>query len=104
VSESEEVRAEDPAREALARLEAAVGRLIDERVRLGLRTRTAEARVRDLEALLRRFTRGDSDPVSLQRRLAEVEAERDELRGRVQEGREGVERLLSRIRFLEEQR
>lgn len=104
MSESEDVRAEDPAREGLARLEAAVGHLIEERVRMGLRARAAEARVRDLEALLRRFTRGESDPVSLQRRLAEVEAERDELRGRVEEGRAGVERLLSRIRFLEEQR
>jgi hypothetical protein len=36
--------------------------------------------------------------------VAELEEENDLLKDRIREGREGVERLLARIRFLEDQR
>jgi predicted nuclease with TOPRIM domain len=60
--------------------------------------------VRELEKLLKRFTKGDADPAGLQERVSSLEAESTELRRRLSEGREGVDRLLSRLRFLEEQR
>jgi predicted RNase H-like nuclease (RuvC/YqgF family) len=91
-------------RQALARLERAVGDLLEETDRLRGRAARSEARVRDLEVLLRRFTKGEDDPARLLARVAEVEAENEELRNRVREGRDGVERLLARIRFLEDQR
>ena len=102
MSESEARPAEATERESLIRLEAAVGRLLDEALEVGARARRAEARVRDLEVLLRRFTTGGADPAALQARISSLEEEGAELRRRLTEGRSGVERLLSRIRFLEE--
>lgn len=104
MSSSEAPKAEGGDRQALQRLEGAVGRLLAEVVQLRSRSRKAEARVRDVEALLRRFTKGEDDPVRLQDRLTALTEENSELRGRMNEGREGVERLLSRVRFLEEQK
>jgi predicted RNase H-like nuclease (RuvC/YqgF family) len=91
-------------RQAMARLEAAVGRALKQLESLRSRADGAEARVRDVEALLRRFTRGDDDPARLLERLRIAERENGELRDRLDRGREGVERLLARIRFLEEKR
>lgn len=65
-------------------------------------TARAEGRVRDLEGLLARFARGEEDPAGLARRLEGLREENDELRRRLTEGAEGVDRLLARIRFLEE--
>lgn len=102
MSESEARPAEATERESLTRLEAAVGRLVDRCHEAGARARKAEARVRDLEVLLRRFTKGDVDLAALQARISSLEEEGAELRRRLMEGRTGVERLLSQIRFLEE--
>ncbi len=104
MSNSEAPRADAMDRQALQRLEGAVGRLLSEVVQLRARARKSEARVRDVEALLRRFTTGEEDAMRLQDRLAALSDENRELRNRMEEGREGVERLLARIRFLEEQR
>lgn len=87
---------------AHARLRVAVERLL-ELVRLqGDRAVRAEGRVRDLEGLLARFARGEEDPARLARGLEALREENEELRRRLGEGAEGVERLLARIRFLEE--
>lgn len=91
-------------RQALSHLEAAVGRLLEETERLRGRTARAETRVRDVESLLRRFTKGEDDPAQLQRRLSDLQEENRELKRRIEEGGEAVDRLLARIRFLEEQR
>ncbi len=103
MSTSGDDRAEGVEREAFERLDGAVSELLAELERLRLRTRRAEARVRDVEALLRRFTRGEEDPARLQIRIREVREENEALRARIREGREGVDRLLARIRFIEEQ-
>lgn len=95
-------KAEGTERQALSNLEAAVGRLLDEMEKLRVRAQRADARVADLESMLRRFTMGEEDPVRLQASLAELDEENRALKSRVREGREGVERLLARIRFLEE--
>lgn len=91
-------------RQALSRLERAVGEILDETQRLEVQYARSEARVRDVERLLRRFTKGEDDPARLLRRVAELEEENEMLKDRIREGREGVERLLARIRFLEDQR
>jgi predicted RNase H-like nuclease (RuvC/YqgF family) len=104
MSDSEEAKADATDRQALARLESSVTRILEEAARLRSRAREAEDRVTDLEALLRRFTKGEVDPASLQRRLVHLESENQDLRERIEEGRAGVERLLSRIRFLQDQR
>ncbi|TVP47068.1 MAG: hypothetical protein EA350_05860 [Gemmatimonadales bacterium] len=90
-------------RQALLRLEGAVGRLLAEVEALRERSERAEVRVTEVETLLRRFTKGDVDPADLQRASRELVAENAELRERIEESREGVDRLLARIRFMEEQ-
>ncbi len=102
MSEFEDNRADPAELKALSALEAGVGRLLEELSRMSMRTRRAEARVRDLEALLRRFTRGDADPGELQETITELRAENRELKDRIREGRAQVDRLLSRVRFLDE--
>jgi predicted RNase H-like nuclease (RuvC/YqgF family) len=84
-----------------ARLELAVERILERARREGQRAARAEARVHDLEEILARFARGDEDPVTLLRRIEELEAENEELRERMREGVAGVDRLLTRVRFLQ---
>ncbi len=90
-------------REALTRLDEAVGRMMDELELLRGRVRRAEAQARDAQALLRRFSEGDDDPAQQHDRMMALEEENRELRERLEKGREGIERLLARIRFLEEE-
>lgn len=90
-------------RQALLRLEGAVGRLLDEMETLRARIRREEARVVEAEAMMRDVTRGALDPAELERRVRELDAENADLRARIGEGKEGVERLLARIRFMEDQ-
>lgn len=93
---------ERPDLAARARLESAVGRLVEQLRIHRERGERAENRVRDLEGLLARFARGEEDPAALARRLDELREENRALRERMKEGREGVERLLSRVRYLDE--
>ena len=93
-----------PERAAFRTLEAAVGRALDEIARLRRGLEAADARQEQISDLLRSFQEGTRDPVEMARRLDALEAENADLRDRVTRGREGVERLLSRIRFLEDQR
>jgi len=71
----------------------------DLRSRLG----ESQARCREMEELLRKFTQGEEDPSRLVSRLARLEEENTDLLDRIRRGREGTDRLLARIRFLEEQ-
>ena len=87
---------------ARARLHGAVEQLMSQARMYRDRGERAEARIRDLEGLLARFARGEEDPASLAHRLGELREENRELRERMREGREGVDRLLSRVRYLDE--
>lgn len=98
-------RPEDsPDRQAFHELEQAVGRLLERCRRLELATQAAEARAGEMEGLLRRFTADEGAPSRLVERLHRLEEENGDMRDRIETGRAGVERLLARIRFLEEQR
>lgn len=93
-----------PERAALQSLDGAVGAVIDELTRLRRAVEERDARIREMETLLAELSDGDESPVRMRRRLDHLEVENGELRQRLDEGREGVERLLAKIRFLEEQR
>ncbi len=80
-------------------VEASASRIRELRRQLSL----ARAQGRSLEDQLRKFTGGEEAPSQLLARLDRLEAENEILRDRIQKGREGVERMLARIRFLEEQ-
>lgn len=89
---------------ALGRLEAAVARLLEERRIEAERVEHAEQQVAALEARLDQIASDGANPVELKAEISKLEKENAELADRIRGGREGVERLLSRIRFLRGQR
>jgi chromosome segregation ATPase len=89
--------------QVLAELEGSVSRLLGRLHGLQERLETSETRERKLEEILERLKEGESDPVELQERVHALEAENRDLKERLNQGRDGVKRLLARIRFLEEQ-
>ncbi|MHB1193855.1 MAG: hypothetical protein ACYC6F_12510 [Longimicrobiales bacterium] len=89
---------------ALHELERAVGGALERLRSLRARADESEARERDLQELLRRFTGDPEEAGRLLGRMRELQAENADLRERLGRGREGVERILARLRFLEEQR
>lgn len=90
-------------RAAFGRLERAVGRLLDRLETTTMRAEAAEARAEEMGTLLKRFTADEGEAERLLSRLERLERENTELRGRLQEGRDGVDRMIARIRFLENQ-
>ncbi len=56
-----------------------------------------------LEGLLKGVTSGEEGPREMIEKLRILEEENRDLRRRLDEGREGVDRLLAQVRFLEEQ-
>ena len=90
-------------RQPLDELERAVGDMLDRLTWMNERMSLAEEKSDELEELLRRFTGHEVDPGDIVSRLRKLEEENADLRSRVSQGREGVERLLAKIRFLENQ-
>ncbi len=117
MSESAAREADRSERESLLRLEAAVGQLLDawelsesrlreaERrlVETEERLRAATERVAELEGVLDHSGDGVSEVAALVERVARLEVENGELRERLGEASRGVDRLLARLRFLQDQ-
>ena len=93
-----------PPEVALDGLATAVERALERVSQLGGRLRAAERRREELEGLLAKMADGSASPADMLTRLNSLENENADLSRRLDEGREGVERLLAKIRFLEEQR
>jgi predicted nuclease with TOPRIM domain len=89
---------------ALAALESAVGGLLDRLSDVSMRAEEAEGKSEELEALVKRFTGDDAEAGRMLTRLKGLEEENQDLQGRLKKGRASVDRLLAKIRFLEEQR
>lgn len=92
-----------PEREAFAVLEGAVGQALDQLARMDQRVHAAEAKNGELAELLRRFTGNEVEPGQILTRLRRLEEENADLRTRLEQGRDGIDRLLAKIRFLEDQ-
>jgi predicted RNase H-like nuclease (RuvC/YqgF family) len=93
-----------PEAAALVALERAVEEALA-RLRDALeRATVAEARTAELQRIVERVTGDSGEARRLVGTLGSLEEENGELRRRVEEGRAGVERLLAKIRFLEDQR
>jgi len=90
-------------REAFAALESAVGQALDRLAKMSERVQESEARNAELDEVVRRFTGDQQEAGRILTRLRELETENADLKGRLEEGRAGVDRLLSKIRFLENQ-
>jgi predicted nuclease with TOPRIM domain len=93
-----------PERVAFKALDAAVGRLIHELATAKDRAADAESETTELQELLRRFTGDEAEAGRLLTRIRNLEGENSDLRERLERGRQGVDRLLARLKFLEEQR
>jgi predicted nuclease with TOPRIM domain len=84
-------------------LDGAVARALDELEQLRRRADESQLRCGELETLLDSFRTGDENPADMKARLNRLEAENRDLHERIARGREAVERLIARIRFLENQ-
>lgn len=104
MSTSDDRARAEAAESALVALEKAVGRALERIGTLESGLEVARGRRDEVEELLARMADGEENPADMQERLHLLETENAELRRRLHEGREGVERLLAKIRFLEEQR
>ncbi len=60
------------------------------------------ARTAELEEQLQRFLQGQETPSELLDRIRRLEEENRDLKERIAEARAGVERMLARVRFLQE--
>jgi len=89
---------------AIKRLKAVVKVTVGEVERLREEVARMEAQGEELEGLIRGVTSGERSPREMIDRISILEEENRDLRARLHRGREGVERLLARIRFLEEQK
>lgn len=88
---------------ALQRLEKAVTAALDHVERLEREVVRMEAQGEALEDLLRGVTSGEAGPREMIDTLHVLQEENRDLRRRLDEGRAGVDRLLARVKFLEEQ-
>ena len=91
-------------RAALRRLENVVGDILTRLTDAEGRAHTLETQNAELGEVVRRFTKDQGEAVFVLSRLRELETENKDLKVRLEKGREGVERLIARLRFLEGQR
>lgn len=94
---------DDRGADGFARLEDAVGELLDRLAETRVRAHAAEQKSDELAELVQRFTGDEQEAEQLMTRLKALETENADLRSRLERGREGVERMIARIRFLESQ-
>ena len=93
-----------PVQEALTALEAAVVQALEGLAVATKRAEAAEKKSAELNEMMKRFTGNPAEAGEVLTRLKTLEDENTEFRGRLEEGRTGVERLMAKIRFLENQR
>jgi|TARA_B100001750_G_scaffold203605_1_gene179479 predicted RNase H-like nuclease (RuvC/YqgF family) len=82
-------------------LEEAVDQAIDQLSTMSERIGLIEAKNTELAKLVERFTGDELEADRIVTQVRELEAENTELRDRLVRGREGVDRLLTKIQFLE---
>ena len=87
---------EQPERAAFTELEAAVGTVLEQLADVTTRAEGAE--------LLKRFTGDEAEAGRLLTRLKRLQDENEDLHSRLETGRAGIDKLLAKIKFLEEQR
>ena len=87
--------------EALDDLEGVVLDVLARLAAVTERAQAAERESAELNEAMRRFAGDPDESRDLLTRLKQLEDENHDLRARLDDGRAGVERLISRIRFLE---
>ena len=66
------------------------------------RAEKAESRNAELESLIKRFGGGEEDAGQVLHRLAQLEAENQDMHSLLEVGRAGIDKLIAKLRFLEE--
>ena len=83
-------------------------RIVDAALRhLGEVTRRAEMaedRNAEFESLIKRFAGDEGDAGKVLHRLAELEEDNENMRSRLEAGQVSVDKLIAKIRFMEEQK
>ena len=92
-----------PEAQAFDTLERAVTQALEHLESMDERLAAAEAQSDELGEVVRRFTGDEGEAGRILSRLETLEQENVDLRRRLEEGRAGVDRLLAKIRFLENQ-
>ena len=92
------------AREALNTLEGTVNEALERLALMTARAEAAESKSAELGELMHRITDNPAAAGDVLTRLKSLEEENADLRKRLESGRAGVERLLAKVRFLENQR
>jgi len=87
---------------AAERLERAVTAALEQVEQLKGEVARTYAQGEALEGLLKGVTSGEEGPRELIEKLNILEEENRDLRSRLDQGRAGVDRLLARVKFLEE--
>jgi len=87
---------------AVARLETAVTAALDQVEQLRSEADRMHTQGEALEGLLKGVTSGKDGPREMIEKLKILEEEKRDLRSRLDEGRAGVDRILARVKFLEE--
>ena len=88
--------------QALERLEKAVTAALEQVEQLKGEVVRMHAQGEALEGLLKGVTSGEEGPREMIEKLHLLEEENHDLRGRLDQGRAGVDRILARVKFLEE--
>lgn len=88
--------------EGLDALQGTVERVLREHLALEEELRSTRSRRDEVEELLQRMTTGEESPARMAERLEALTVENEDLKRRITEGRATAERLLARVRYLEE--
>ena len=86
----------------LGALDAAVARALERIRALEADLEAARSRSGEVEELLQRMTAGEESPARMAERLRALQAQTGDLRERLEKGLAVADRLLARVRYLEE--
>lgn len=92
-----------PDGQAFDALERAVSKMLGHLEDMENRLLASEEKSSELGEVVQRFTGEEGEADRILTRLHGLEEENADLRSRLEQGREGVDRLLAKIRFLENQ-
>lgn len=104
MSNSESSPSADDLQVALDALTAAATGAETEIKRLRAVVKKADAKLQDQERLLSSIASGKDSPSEMRERLTASEIQNKDLLGRLEQGREAVDRMLAKLRFLEEKK
>ncbi len=104
MSNSESNPSKEDLQVALEALTAAAKGAEKEIKRLRAVVEKADAKLLDQGRLLSSIATGKDSPSEMRERLTASETQNEDLLGRLEQGREAVDRMLAKLRFLEEKK